>query len=552
MSETASRKVIAAVVCDLERSPIGTASRLACDLAGVPVLTRTLAALAQVAGIEGIYVLAPEPQLDRVRSLVPSATDIRPLAPRTGTLAARVRGARAWNLCGWRGGAGQWTVFDEDYHPQAIAELLKETAGGHVLCVPAHAAFLDPQLTAALVHHHLHKNHEMRLTYTPAAPGLSGIVLRADIAQEIGEKNVLPGQLLGYDPRTPTFDTLIREACMQVDPALSKIPNRFLLDTQRAWDSAEQLLGQSFDCAASLARAAAELRGQGLGYGVRGEALAAQPRELEIELTARRETMPPGAVPADLRAARPDLPAARWIDWLTRQHFADDLLLTFCGDGDPLLYPELPTVLAAARAAGPLSVHVQTDLTNDIAPLLTALAAGSIDVLSINFYGDDAPTYAAVAEVDLHASLMRNLERLAGAIDRGGLPLVVPRLLKVRQTIPQMEAFFDRWILNSGWAVMDYPTDRAGAVPFAGVVDMAPPKRRACRRLAERMLIRASGVAVACDQDVGDLTAAGAIAQHSLEELWKSSALCGLRGAHVAGRWNDLLPCRTCREWHRA
>ena len=96
-------------------------------------------------------------------------------------------------------------------------------------------------ITSALVQHHLHKNHEMRVTYTPAAPGLSGMVLRADIVNEMGEKNVLPWQLLSYDPKAPTFDTLIRDACMQVDPALSKIPNRFCIDTTVPGTSASEL-----------------------------------------------------------------------------------------------------------------------------------------------------------------------------------------------------------------------------------------------------------------------------------------------------------------------
>ena len=41
---------------------------------------------------------------------------------------------------------------------------------------------------------------------------------------------MLPGEVLAYDPARPAMDTLTRDACMQVDPALSKIANRFLLD----------------------------------------------------------------------------------------------------------------------------------------------------------------------------------------------------------------------------------------------------------------------------------------------------------------------------------
>ena len=566
---------IAAVVCDLDVSPIGTRSRLAAPLAGTAVLTRTLASLSKVTPIDRIILLAPEAQIPALHALVGRGDqfDIVPLTPRSDRITTRVRAARAWNLRAWRGGAGQWTVFDEDFHPQALAALLTQYQAAHLLCIPAHAPFLDAPLTSALLHHHLHKNHEMRLTYTPAAPGLSGIALRADLVHEMAEKSVLPGQLLGYDPRTPTFDTLIREACMQVDPALSKIPNRFLVDTDRSFALAEKLLAQTYSCPADLALAARELSDRALlgchaSTAAAGEAceqdsrltLASSPHELELELTARRLISPPGSLPAAIRESRPDLPASAWISFFSRQSFADDLLLTIAGDGDPLLYPALSEVLAAARAAGVRNIHVQTDLVSDLAPLLPALKAGHIDILSVNFIADDAATYAELTGAYLHSTFLKNLETLSAAVDRGGLPLIVPRLLKVRQTIPQMEAFFDRWVLNAAWAVFDAPTDRAGSIPFAAVVDMAPPKRRPCRRLAERLLLRADGSASPCDQDIRSQLSFGSLSTHNLPQLWLSPQLTTLRTAHTAlgqletgHRTLDTLPapCTTCKEWHR-
>ena len=209
-----------------------------------------------------------------------------------------------------------------------------------------------------------------------------------------------------------------------------------------------------------------------------------------------------------------------------------------------------------ARQAGLRNIHVQTDLASDIAPLLAAIQENLIDVISVNFYGTDGPTYAAVGGADLHATVIANITRLAEATRTNpygsGLPLVVPRLLKVRATIPQMEGFFDTWIRNCGWAVIDYPTDRAGAVAFEAVVDMAPPKRRACRRIGDRLVIRANGQAVACDQDVRDGLTLGGIEAMKLEEIWNSESACALRAKHAAGQWAEITPCRTCREWHRA
>ena len=560
--DDAAPRVLGLVVADLERAAIGTRSRLAENIAGKAVLAEVVARLLQVRGVDEVLVLAPAGQMDRVWQLLGplDRVQVRALEPRPAAMDARVRIGRAWNLLAWRGGAGQWTVFDEEYHPAAIARAAAEAFGGrgaeHVLIVHSHGIFLNVEITSALVHHHLHKNHEMRVTFTPAAPGLSGMVLRADIVREMGEKNVLPWQLLGYDPNSPIFDTLIREACMQVDPALSKIPNRFCVDTDRSWAICKQLAAQSFGSVAQLCQAAARDIAPGAGDSPR---VGIWPREVEMELSRSRLTHPthllgglssPGSA-GDGRDA--PLGIAHWSDWLARANACDDLLLTFGGQGDPLLYPAgLVEILRASRKTGALSICVQTDLAGgDVDGLLSAIGEGLVDVVTVTMYGHSAPTYARVAGADLHAEVLRNMGRLAKLTrGRGGVPLVIPRLLKVRDTIPELEAFFDFWIERCGWAVIDGPTDLAGAAEFRGVVDMAPPRRRPCRRIWNRMLIRPDGRATACTEDVADKLAVGAIQNLTIPQLW--AALQNLRDNHAAGQWNSIDPCKTCKEWYRA
>ncbi len=550
--DTSIGRVAAALVCDFHRSPIGTRSRLLEKLHGETVFLRTLQRLAAVDGLDEIVLLVPAAQLEIARSLqLPSLRlplQILEMRQRDAALDRRVRTCRAWDLVSWRGGAGQLTVFDEDYHPAAIYAALQAAHAAHILVVPAHAPFLDAHLTTQLIHHHLHKNHEMRFTYTPAAPGITGIILQASIVAEMAVQNVLPGQLLGYDANAPTFDTLIRDACMQVDPALSKIQNRFLVDTDRSFQLAQRLFTQTQDSPAALARDAREL----LLCSLQSSNEISNPRELEIELTPQRITAPPGS----LRADRTPLTVTAWQQWLEQQTFPDDLLITLAGDGDPLLFPHLFEILRLLRAKNPLSIHVQTDLASDITPLLNALSEDLLDVISVHFYGHDAPTYAAVAQADLYPIVMANMQTLADATctnPRGtGLPLVIPRLLKVRDTIPQLEPFFDTWTRACGWAVIDYPTDRAGTLPFAGVVDMAPSKRHPCRRLSDRFILRADGTAIACDQDTQGLLRFGTMATLTLQQLWTSPSACSLRTQHSAGKWNNIDPCKSCREWHRA
>ncbi len=430
--ENAGDKVLGVVVCDLERSAIGTRSRLGdvfCD--GRTVLEEVVGRMVRVRGLGEVAVIVLEGDLEGAEKIVALGTKDCPVrvhagARRAAALEGRVRIGRAWGLLSWRGGAGQWTVFDEDYHPAAIGQAAAAAFGGtgadHVLSVHSHGVLLDPDLCGMLVDHHLHKNHQTPFSFTAAAPGLCGMCFSAEAVRKMAELEFLPSAWLAYDPKSPTFDTLIRDSCMQVDPALSKIPNRFCADTHRGWASCEEMAGRKWESVAEMCLAAA----RGVAPGVQDFSRVFDfPREVEIELTGRRLSEPPGSVPAAIRAGRGELAPEMWVRWFERQGNlaggCDDLLLMVGGDGDPLLYGEagggLREILRAARGCGVLSINVETDLVGgDVEGLLAVIQEGLVDIVSERFYGHTADTYAKVgggADTDLHAAVMRNMGRLA-------------------------------------------------------------------------------------------------------------------------------------------
>ena len=198
-------KVIAVLCCDFEKSAIGTRSRLREVIGGKRVLARVVERLLRVEGLAEVVLCVAEGQESLAGEFeFGERVKVMTLIPRSDGISKRIQVGRAWNLLAWRGGAGQFTCFDEEYHPAAIAAAAKEFAGGdagHVLHVHSHSVLLDVEMTSALIHHHLHKNHEMRVTYTPSAPGICGMVLRGDSVMEMGEKGAMPWQLLAYDPK---------------------------------------------------------------------------------------------------------------------------------------------------------------------------------------------------------------------------------------------------------------------------------------------------------------------------------------------------------------
>src|SRR5205085_3982729 len=108
------------------------------------------------------------------------------------------------------------------------------------------------------------------------------------------------------------------------------------------------------------------------------------PREVILELTARRDTRPIFAPAGQLPVSRDDLSldAARALFEQLAQ--ADDVRLTLAGVGDPLLAPAFFDIVAAARDAGIAAIHARTDLLDLPPGFIEQLTAAPIDVISIH------------------------------------------------------------------------------------------------------------------------------------------------------------------------
>jgi hypothetical protein len=107
--------------------------------------------------------------------------------------------------------------------------------------------------------------------------------------------------------------------------------------------------------------------------------------------------------------------------------------------------------------------------------------------------------------------------------------------------------------------VIDSPTTGLGLMPDLAVMDMAGPRRRACRQLSRRMTVLADGRVALCDQDWLGRWAAGRIGESG------EAGKAGGSGDDLAAAWRRLVqrwreqgagvvgaPCDGCREWHRA
>ncbi len=323
-------------------------------------------------------------------------------------------------------------------------------------------------------------------------------------------------------------------------------------------------------------------------------AMRAMPRHVTIELTPQRDVdgpiTPQHYTAFDRGAMDVDL-FKRVVGEIAEAE--SDVTVMLGGLGDALLHPDWQAMVQAAVDAGVFAIGIETDLRCD-RQTIAALLDLPIDLLSVRLNADTEGTYEAVmGRDDFTAHVIANMEFLINERNRRsdieptrtGLPWLVPRLIKTEQTLADMEFFYDRWVHFLGHAMIDPATPgrcvtgRVGAVvscgisagntddridtasqaesggecggvmPALGPVSMAPPLRRGCRQLSQRMTIHSDGVVARCDQDWHGHAPAGDVKLQTVADVWQN--MRALREAHQAGRFDELSICTGCEQWHR-
>lgn len=545
-------KTIAAVEVDLERSPLGTASRLADDLCGTPVLRRTLGRMARCRRVDAVHVIVPAEQRARAARLV-DGLPVRIESHNAGRPAwqALTSAARKWSLDGWRGGIAGACWFDEQLHASVLAALGTRENADAVVVVPAAAALVDPDLIDAMIAHHETIADAMRMTFTVAPPGLAGLVIRPDLLGELAAAGTPPSQLLAYRPDHPGGGYLNQKFCYQTPNTVAHTAVRLLADTERGVAVIRDVLAEAGEGASAetICRVAAG----------RDKVEESLPREVELELTtadqlAETQLRPRGVIVPRRGPVAVDL-VRRLVDELRA---FDDSLLILGGFGEPLLHPGFGELLEICRPVddergGVFGLGVRTNGIALDAAMRRRLLEHGVDLLTVTLDAHSSETYTRVHGHDAFDQVTAHVNRLLDELREARMarPLVLPEMIKARETTGEMEAFYDHWLRTLGAAVITGYSHHAGQLPDRAVVGMAPPRRVACRRLATRTLVLADGSVVACDQDFKAKHVLGSLHEATLREIWTGSAYARLRDAHVGQRFNGWSLCTGCDEWHR-
>ncbi|HUW83035.1 MAG TPA: radical SAM protein [Phycisphaerae bacterium] len=545
-------RIIAAIEVDLDRSPIGTRSRLADDLRGEPVLRRTIGRLAGCREFDGLFVLCPPEQHDRATDLA-AGLDVAVETHGAGAAAHQqlVQLSRKWALDAWRGGVAGTCCFDEHIHPGVLAALAEREKAEAVLSICPAGVLADASLADAMARHFRQHAQLMRLTFSQAPPGLAPAIFAVELLTQLRDKGLAPGFALAYRPQEPQPDMIAKDCCYRAPAEIIHTAGRFVADCDRGLARLTAAM-EAIDGQLDRTTALDVCRWTRRHYDRHVDDL---PREVEIELTtedqlARSVLRPRGSV-----VGRRGPINLEMIDRLAAELARyDDSLVVLGGFGEPLLHPQFPEILRRLREAGVYGVAVRTNGVALDASAIDAICTHKVDVLSVLLDAATAEMYRRVHQADCFDQVCANIDAMIAARRQRAqpAPLIVPEMVKDVDTAGQMEQFFDHWITRVGWAVIDGYSDYASQLPDRCVVNMAPSRRVACRRIFTRCAVLADGTVSPCDHDFAGRHAVGSLTSGNLADLWQASAMQELRRNQLAGQYGQPFPlCPACRDWDR-
>ncbi|MFW6146636.1 MAG: SPASM domain-containing protein [Planctomycetota bacterium] len=524
---------LALVWADLERDFFGAPGTLAEDLAGQPVLARTVKRLATVRGLDGIVVATPPAQRDRVTVLL-TGTGARMMTYEpVGAVPESIRHARAFGRYGWRGGLAGTTVFDEYFDPNLLLAVFRETRADALLLAGAGSVLLEVGWAERMVERYRANERRSGLVFSQAPVGLGGVVVSQGLFAKLVQGESYLGRLLAYDPAAPVRDPIAESFNLSLPDTVINTPRRFLADSRRGFWLCERILDKVGPAAdgATVCRAANVLGPE------------PWPREVTIELTTRRpltDRLRPTAERADMDATALD-------DKLAGLASVADMTIMFAGAGDALLHPQWRQAVAAARTVGRVGVATYGVGLGD--EVIEQVIDSGLDVLQVYVDAAGEAVYGAYKTGGSAEAVWAWIEQLDAARKTAGAtgPFIVPTMLKTPEALDEQDAFFERCLASTGWGLIVEPTTAAGAGADHGVVRMAPPVRTPCRRLDTRLTVLADGRVVPCEEDIRGTCRLGA----SVMDAWNGEVLRRMRRNHADRRWDRVPLCAACEEFFR-
>ncbi len=228
-------------------------------------------------------------------------------------------------------------------------------------------------------------------------------------------------------------------------------------------------------------------------------------------------------------------------------------------EGEPLLNPQLPEMIAYARQAG-VAESIQTTTNGALLTrgLARALIEAGLDLIRISVEHVTDEGYRELTRTFADYDLVRrNVEMLFEERNRAGSRLQIhPKIMDVGLTSEQLEKFRRDFqpisdLLNIqqltgmpnahlfDFTLGTHPTEGSEGAPLK-------PDRLVCAQPFYVMLVKFAGVTVACSEDWTWEAVTGDVTRQSMSEIWNGERLRQFRLMQLRGERHTVNCCRGC------
>ncbi|MDR0682347.1 MAG: radical SAM protein [Dysgonamonadaceae bacterium] len=215
--------------------------------------------------------------------------------------------------------------------------------------------------------------------------------------------------------------------------------------------------------------------------------------------------------------------------------------------GEPLLNPELPKMIAYAKANGILDVKLNTNallLTDKIAE---ALLRSGVDTIVFSVDSTDAELYRAIRGADIELakeniirfSKMRK-EIFSNTVINMRIAIVVLKEFATAQRA-KLKDDINYWNQFVGQVSVKDENDFIGV--YDGELSHCFPT---CSLLWERLYVWHDGIINPCDIDFISELSLGNVKDVPIHELWHGEKMEKLRECHLGKKTDTPCPCRNC------
>lgn len=223
--------------------------------------------------------------------------------------------------------------------------------------------------------------------------------------------------------------------------------------------------------------------------------------------------------------------------------------------GEPLLHRDVVAMVRYARRAGVARVGLSTNGVSLRGALADDLLASGLDRLECSIDAGDRDAYRAARGRDHWERVVANVRGFLERKRALGLdaPVTSIQFMRTPEVEAQLAGLVDAWRPHLG------PRDFVMTIdptPFGDAIEVEPRERGGarppCRWLFESLMILQDGTVTMCGADWDAHAPLGSVATHSIAEIWHGAEAERRRKAHLAGRFDEVGPCASCRDWRLA